>query len=224
MALLRRDQTRHNIKVAAQKLFAQRGIDGVTIQEIVSAAGQRNNASLHYHFGTKDDLVKELVVDGAKIVDQRRQEMLDQLESEGGPRSVREVIYALALPVLSRPGEDVLDGTYVRFIASLQLAHRDLLRKALEDKWNTGYKRCLEHLRRLLPDIPAAVLDQRLSLIGIYGNAALAAREAALETDPENHHFWGQPFTIENYVDSMQATLEAPPSPATLAKLPPALK
>lgn len=220
MTQLRRDQTKHQIKVAAQKLFAERGIDGVTIQEIVSAAGQRNNASLHYHFGTKEDLVMELVVDGARIIDQRRQEMLDRLESEGGPRSVREIVYALALPVLTDPGEDELNGTYVRFIASLQLTHRGLLRKALEDKWNTGYKRCLEHLRRLLPGIPGPVLDQRLSLIGIYGNAALAAREAALETNPDRHHFWGQPFTMENYVDTMQAVLEVPPSPATLAKLP----
>lgn len=57
--------------------------------------------------------------------------------------------------------------------------------------------------------------------VGQY-NAALAARGAVLETDAEHHHFWGQPMTIEHYIASTQAALQAPPSPAPLATLPPA--
>ena len=45
------EETKNQIKAAAQMLFARRGVDGVTVQEIVTAAGQRNNAALHYHFG-----------------------------------------------------------------------------------------------------------------------------------------------------------------------------
>jgi AcrR family transcriptional regulator len=218
-AMANRDRTRQRLKDAAQQLFAQRGIDAVSIQEIVSAAGQRNNASLHYYFGTKDELVMELVVDGAKLVDQRRQAMLDEMERVGGPTTVRDVVYALIWPVISLGESEEQQGTYVRFIATLQLSHRGLLRKALEDKWNTGYRRCLDHIRRLLPGLPSPLLEQRLSIVGIYGNAVLAAREAALEAGAESHRFWGHTHTMENIIDTIQASLECAPSPATLDKL-----
>ena len=54
------------MKAVAQRLFAQHGIDGVTVADIVAAAGQRNKASLQYHFGSKDELIGELLVDGAQ--------------------------------------------------------------------------------------------------------------------------------------------------------------
>ena len=61
--------TREGLKSAARKLFAERGFDGVTVRDIIQAAGQRNGASLYYHFRTKEALVLELVVDGAKLID-----------------------------------------------------------------------------------------------------------------------------------------------------------
>ena len=74
--------TKAQLKAAAQLLFARYGVDAVTVQQIVSAAGQRNNAALHYHFGDKDELIRQLVVDGAKVLDQRRREMLKALGGE----------------------------------------------------------------------------------------------------------------------------------------------
>jgi len=65
-------QTRVRLKAAAQRLFATRGIDGVTVRDLNAAAGQRNNASLSYHFGSKEDLARELIIDGAKILDDQR--------------------------------------------------------------------------------------------------------------------------------------------------------
>jgi AcrR family transcriptional regulator len=41
------EETRNQIKAAAQMLFARHGVDAVTIQQIVDAAGQRNNAALY---------------------------------------------------------------------------------------------------------------------------------------------------------------------------------
>ena len=58
---------REQIKLAARRLFAIRGIDGVSVREIVEAAEQKNHGSLAYYFGTKEALVRELVADGAKL-------------------------------------------------------------------------------------------------------------------------------------------------------------
>src|SRR6267154_1399031 len=66
------EETRNQIKAAAQMLFARHGVDAVTVQQIVAAAGQRNNAALHYHFGSKEELIRQMVVDGASVLDEQR--------------------------------------------------------------------------------------------------------------------------------------------------------
>ena len=84
------DLTKDQIKAAAQILFARHGIDGVTVQQIVQAAGQRNKAALQYHFGSKEELIRQLVVEGAKALDDRRNHLLDAIEQSGEPVTVRD--------------------------------------------------------------------------------------------------------------------------------------
>src|SRR5258707_12921895 len=81
--------TKSQIKAAAQLLFARHGVDAVTIQQIVAASGPRNNAALHYHFGTKEELIRQLVVDGARVLDQRRPGRLAESEPRGRPPRCR---------------------------------------------------------------------------------------------------------------------------------------
>lgn len=214
------EATKIRLKAAAQRLFATRGIDGVSVQEIVAAAGQRNNASLNYHFGGKEGLIKALIVEGARFVDEARQLRLETLESEGGPKSLRDIVEALALPVLEIVSPDgTRDLTYLRFIASIQLNHRQLLRDSLENRWNLGYRRCLDHIRKnannWLPHLPLPIVEQRMSIVGIYGNAIWAAREAALDGSRQEHRLWSQPYTIANIIDTLLAVLECPLSPST---------
>lgn len=214
-------ETRARLKEVAQRLFAERGLDGVSVQDIVSAAGQRNNASLRYYFGSKQALAAELLVDGARLIDEHRQAMLDQMEAQGQV-TVRSMIEALTLPLLAL-SERTGQSTYIRMVANLQLNQRTFVREALEDRWNTGYKRCFAHLAELLPQVPRALLEQRFSLAGgIYGNAVWAAWEAAQDAAQQEgftSRLWAAPFAIDNVLDTLQGMLECAPSTATLAKL-----
>ena len=49
----------------AERLFAERGIDNVSLREINRAAGQKNVAALHYHFGTRESLLEAMQVSQA---------------------------------------------------------------------------------------------------------------------------------------------------------------
>ena len=209
-------ETRTRLKVEAQRLFALRGLDGVSVQDIISAAEQRNSASLRYYFGNKLELARELVVEGAQLIDEDRQARLDSLEAEGG-MTVRVVLGALLFPMLGladRTGH----ATYIRMIANLQLNNRAFLREALENKWNKGYQRCNALLRKLLLHIPAAIVDQRLSLVGIYGNAALAAWEASRDGG-DSGKLWSPHYAVSNLMDSFESILTASPSEETKSLL-----
>ena len=212
------EETKNQIKAAAQMLFARHGIDAVTVQQIVDAAGQRNNAALYYHFRTKEELIRQMVVDGAAVLDARRREMLDDMEKRGGPASIREVMLVLIMPVIEL-GEDERWRGYIRFTSHLQASDPKALRDALNSRWNASYVECINHLKRMLP-LPAAIVEQRLPILTIYANAVLSAHEAALESrNTKSSRLWGQPFTIENILDMLEAAISCPPSQATMTVL-----
>jgi AcrR family transcriptional regulator len=211
--------TRDLLKLAARRLFAHRGLYGVSVRDIVLAAGQRNSGSLHYYFGTKENLARELVSDGAKLIDQRRNSQLDDIERAGGPRQLREIIEVLVWPSTGLAGERGEEDTYIRFITILQMSHRQLFLDALEGRWASGYERCLAHIRRLLKDIDQVIVTQRLVFMSLYMRAAMSSREAALEAGSQSHHFWSADVTMQNLIDTIEGILRPAPSRRTRSAL-----
>jgi hypothetical protein len=144
--------------------------------------------------------------------------MLDDLEKSGDPATIREVMLVLVMPVIEL-GEDERWRGYIRFVSHLQASDPKALRDALDNRWNSGYVECFNHLKRMLP-LPAPIIEQRLSMLSIYANAVLSAHEAALEfRNTRSSRLWGQPFTIENILDMLEAAITCRPSEAALAKL-----
>lgn len=207
--------TRERLKLAARRLFAHRGIDGVSVRDIVLSAGQKNAASLHYYFGTKEQLVRELVADGAKLIDERRNRRLDELEQRRRPIALREIIEALVWPSTALAGAGGEEDTYLRFIAMMQMSHRDLFLDSLEGKWASGYRRCLDHIRALLPELSEELLNQRLVFMSFYLTSALSGREAALAGARDAHRFWSADWTLDNFVDTVEGLLRQKPSATT---------
>ncbi len=210
---------REQIKLAARRLFAVSGIDGVSVREIVDAAQQKNHGSLTYYFGTKETLVRELVADGAKLIDVRRNAFLDQLEEAGGLHNVRDVVEALVFPSIGLGKSEDEEDTYIRFIAMLTLNHRALFMDALEKRWNSGYMRALDHLRRLMPDMPATAKNQRFVFMGGYLSSVLSMREAALTDRTRKHSMWSSDETLPHLMQTLTVMLEAPLEQGLLSKI-----
>ena len=218
---LRGDATRDQIKLAARRLFALKGVHGVTTREIVAATGQKNGGSLHYYFRTKDALVRELIVDGARLIDDRRNRALDLAESNGGPGSIRDVLAILVWPSTGLGEAEGEEDTYIRFISHLGLQERGLLDEALGGRWNSGYQRCLGHLRRLITGMPSVLLEQRLVFLSLSLRAIMAAREAALDHRREHRRFWTAGATMDNLIDGLEGMLVASVSEETASRLSP---
>jgi AcrR family transcriptional regulator len=209
----RGDDTREKIKLAAQRLFAQRGLADVTVRDIIDAAGQKNGGSLHYYFGTKEALIKELVADGASVVNAERTRRLEEIESRGGPVSLREILRLFADPLAGGIG-DGFEPDYIAFINRLAVEHYDLLMEAMEaGRRDSSYRRALEHIRGFLPDLPRRLFDQRIKLMTLYVVAALSSRRGA---HGDWADLWNDPAAAENLLDTVEGLLGQPASPETL--------
>lgn len=203
--------TRERIKREARLLFATRGIDGVSTREIMKASGQKNTASLGYYFGSKENLVRELIIDGAKIIDDRRHEALDKIEARGGPRKARDVTDVLIFTaVRMSPDQPTQEDSYSRFITHIGQHHPDLFWETLGDQWLGGFTRCFQHMRGLMPDMPEAVKTQRIQLVASYLGSILSLRERILTGGDEPASLWAQDGSLHHFSQTMAAIIEQP--------------
>lgn len=100
---------------AAEQLFADRGIEAVSLRAVMAAAGT-NVAAVHYHFGSKAALVEALITARSAEISARRSALLDELES-ASTFTPKQLADAFVVPVV----ETVESGgeSWVRFISTL---------------------------------------------------------------------------------------------------------
>jgi AcrR family transcriptional regulator len=197
------------LKRAAMKLFAEHGVDGVTVREIAAAAGQKNHGAVGYHFGSKAELIRALVVDGAQLIDARRNVALDKLEAASKRVALDDVIKVLIYPSidLATAGEE---ECYNRFIVLLAMTHRDQFMAALDGRWNAGFHRCIEHLRHWMRHLPRSKQTERIVFIESMLGSVLAAREARLADSTRAHPTWSTRATLEHFAATIAAIVRAP--------------
>jgi len=211
-------KSRVRIKAVALKLFATRGMADVSTREIAQVCGLRNAGSVNYHFGTKQELVAELVRDASALIERDRNAQLDYLEGMGGPRSVREVVAILSDMSIFAKSDSASAEYGMRLLNMVYLQDRPLLFSTLMGV-DSGTRRCLAHLRAMLSHIPASVLRLRMMLAIQYLFAATSTREAAVEAPETWSALWGEPFAWSNFLDTVEAMLTSPVSQLTMQEL-----
>jgi len=93
--------TRVRILDAAEALFTQYGFEATTLRQITGAA-EVNLAAVNYHFGSKEELIREVFRRRLTWLNQQRLRELDRLEAEAGgmplkPSRILEVFFGVAL-------------------------------------------------------------------------------------------------------------------------------
>jgi AcrR family transcriptional regulator len=154
-------ETRTRLLDAAEQLFAERGLDAVSVRDITDLA-DANTAAIHYHFGSKQDLIAAVLERRATAMGQRREELLDRLE-ERPAVTLRDVIEAaIVQPTAELVAEGPGGRNYVAFLAALG-SHAELVALVV-DVYDPYTERCLRALEAVTPDLPDAVRLQRFAV------------------------------------------------------------
>ena len=90
--------TRRHMIDAAESLFAEHGVDNVTMLDIARAAGQKNRNAPQYHFGDKAGIINAVLDKHSDLISLRRREMMEAIAARGAP-TLRDLVDAYVLPV-----------------------------------------------------------------------------------------------------------------------------
>lgn len=150
--------TRLRILRAAEALFAKKGVDGVSLQEIGRAARQRHRSAVRYHFEDRVGLLRAILARHAEPIAAERGRRIDAIEADGARSDLRRIAEAWVLPVVGEAESPDGGMHFVRISAEL-IGH---------PSWSSFYFSRVDDLaatRRLLELVrdagPALPSDQR---------------------------------------------------------------
>jgi AcrR family transcriptional regulator len=203
------------IVVVAERLFAQHGIDGVSLRQISTESGNSNNSAVQYHFGSKEGLISSIFQHRLpRLISERR-----MLTAGCDPTDLRSRFEAYYLPVLNLAEEP--DNHYVSFVEQLQ---RRWLSSGSSDVGMASHLTDLplagreaiddvrHDLQHLLAHVEEPLRSMRISnALGLALHAA-ADRERAVTTDMERAPFG---LFVNALIDGLVGFLAAPASPST---------
>jgi AcrR family transcriptional regulator len=161
-------ETRGRVLDAAEQLFAERGIEAVSIRDITRAAGA-NLAAINYYFGTKQELVAEIFGRRLTPLNQKRLALLDAVEqkAEGQPARLEVILEALIRPAVEQSFSCTCGSKTFMQLFGRCLSEPDA---AVERLIHTHFEKIIRRFNaailRALPGLPEQELFWRISFIG----------------------------------------------------------
>lgn len=193
--------TRARLLSAAERLFAERGIDAVSLREITRESGARNAIAAQYHFDDRAGLVQAILDKHVPDVEARRHALLDEYEARDGS-DLRALAGALVRPLAAKLADPDGGAEFLQIYAELM----DKTSQATTDS-ASSLQRWRDLVEPLL-DEDTARLHRRFTVI-LHTVNELARRARSGRTRGDDRLF------TSYLIDTVEALLSAPVSDET---------
>src|SRR3982751_5066696 len=170
--------TKQKILDAAEQLVAEQGYAATSLRQIIASAGV-NLASIHYHFGSKDELLHELVLRKAGPVNEKRIDLLARYaaEAEGKPLPVEKILDAFFTPMVETASSN---PQFVRVMGRIVV--EGLLPTIIQKDFQPMFGHFVDALRATLPELSPMELKWRVHFMtGVIAHTLCGAREGNFE-------------------------------------------
>jgi AcrR family transcriptional regulator len=152
--------------LAGEQSFAKNGINGASMREIASRAGQGNHAAVQYHFGSREGLVRAIFDYRMEQMEEARGEMLARAERQGGLKDARTLLEIVLLPQLDLQDADG-NHSYASFLSQYLLQSRSPEFGDFSGSEPPNLTRALRLLRDRVDYLPPYVAQRRLISISL---------------------------------------------------------
>ena len=145
----------------AVRVFAEQGYGGASLRHIIAEAGV-NLAAIHYHFGSKEELLDAVIAQKLKPVNDQRLAELNRLEARAGGQPVRveEILEAFLGPAVLLAAQD---PAFPRMIG--RLIGEGLMQEVARKHFAEVGQRFRAALGRAAPDLSEAELSWRVHFV-----------------------------------------------------------
>jgi AcrR family transcriptional regulator len=157
--------TRQKILDAAEKLFARHGFESTSLRSIIASAGV-NLAAIHYHFRSKEGLIRAVIERRFAPVNDERLRLLAEYENRTGGRAplVEEILEAFLAPMLRVGLLHSGQGRLLMQLGGRLLQASDgMLEKAAGSEFERLAVRFLAALHKALPDLAKQEIAWRIN-------------------------------------------------------------
>lgn len=192
---------------AAERLFAERGIDAVSLREITRESGARNAIALQYHFTDRAGVVAAIVAKHEPGIEAARHVLLDDYEASAAAGvELRPLAAALVRPLAAKLGDPDGGPEYLRIQADLLSRPRP----ALGDRWRTDPTNSMFRWRALIdPFLTEESVRLHRRFTALLHTAVELGRRAAGEPHTDDRLF------VSHLIDVVTAILGGPVSDET---------
>lgn len=165
--------TRDRLLDAATALFAERGIDNVSVAEIVRTADQRNASAVRYHIGSRTDVLYGVLERHVPVLAAHRRAFLEEVR-RGPPEDRLAATAVIVRPLADFARSGWRERAYLRIGSDLSgmldrmtPEIRSLMRET------AGYE-AWELLRQRCPEVPDDLWRIRCELCIVFVGRAVA--------------------------------------------------
>lgn len=189
----------------AEQLIGERGIDAVSMRDVATAAGQRNNSAVQYHFGSRDGLIMQVLRRRLAALDGDRQRALAEIDEQGLGTDLNSLVRVLFEPIVDLLRARPESTYYARF---LQRVGPVMAPGIPEAQLRTATNDVVVRLIDVLSHLPRRVAFERIDLATQMFTGALAvyedrrdARNTVVNTDFDK--------VVAHLYDMVEAALRA---------------
>jgi AcrR family transcriptional regulator len=167
--------TKQKIIEAAERLIAEQGYAATSLRQIIGEAGV-NLASVHYHFGSKEELLDELVARKVNPVNAKRLEMLERAVADAAPGTppVEKILEAFMAPMAEAASRSP------QFVKVMGRIMAEGLRESIAAKhFKPISGRFFAEIRKAVPELPEDEFQWRVQfMIGATVHTMCGCTEA----------------------------------------------
>ena len=198
---------------AAQRLFAERGIDAVSVNEITIAAGQKNRNALQYHFGNRNGLLQAIIDHHIARVSEYRGPVLESLDEAATP--AHNAARALVAPIIEYVQSDADALDYVKLISQIAAASLPETNPGATSALSFGFdERLRDAMVAAIAHLSPEEAQRRLFLVITLTFRGVGDICKAVESRPEEEMRAARDGLLAELLLSVESILAAPGSGA----------
>jgi AcrR family transcriptional regulator len=144
-----RTTSRERLLDAAEQLFAEFGFNGVSVRKIVDVA-RVNLGAIPYHFGTKEELFREVLLRRAGPLRDLRRQLLAELFARNPTPSLEEVLWVLIEPAFRTNREN---DAFRKLLGRASTDPAPEVRRMLAEVYSIDFMTVPKTLREQLKDL-----------------------------------------------------------------------